>query len=33
MHGFNEYVEVESLRKFTKTAALFVAEWCGVEKA
>ncbi len=32
MHGFNEYVEVESLRKFTKATALFVAEWCGVEK-
>jgi acetylornithine deacetylase len=33
MHGFNEYVEVESLRKFTKATALFVAEWCGVEQA
>jgi acetylornithine deacetylase len=33
MHGFNEGVELESLRKVTKTMALFVAEWCGVEAA
>jgi len=33
MHGFNEYVDLESLRKATKTMALFVAEWCGVEQA
>ena len=33
MHGFNEYVELDSLRKSTKAIALFVAEWCGVEKA
>jgi acetylornithine deacetylase len=32
MHGFNEYVELESLRKSTKATALFIAEWCGVEK-
>lgn len=31
MHGFNEYVDVESLRKTTKAMALFIAEWCGVE--
>ena len=31
MHGFNERVEIESLRKTTKTIALFVADWCGVE--
>lgn len=31
MHGFNERVEVESLRKTTRTIALFVADWCGVE--
>jgi acetylornithine deacetylase len=31
MHGFNEYVDLESLRKATKTTALFIAEWCGVE--
>src|SRR6201987_3113034 len=33
MHGFNEYVELESLRKSTKATALFIAQWCGVEKA
>jgi acetylornithine deacetylase len=32
MHGFNEYVDLESLRKLTKATALFIAEWCGVEK-
>jgi acetylornithine deacetylase len=31
MHGFNEFVDLESLRKSTKATALFVAEWCGVE--
>ena len=33
MHGFNEYVELDSLLKSTKATALFIAEWCGVEKA
>ncbi|XUM21394.1 ArgE/DapE family deacylase [Bradyrhizobium oligotrophicum S58] len=32
MHGFNEYVELDSLRQVTKTMALFIAEWCGIEK-
>ena len=32
MHGFNEYVDLESLRQSTKATALFIAEWCGVEK-
>jgi acetylornithine deacetylase len=32
MHGFNEYVDLESLRKSTKATALFIAEWCGVER-
>ncbi len=31
MHGFNEYVDLESLRKSTRATALFIAEWCGVE--
>jgi acetylornithine deacetylase len=31
MHGFNEYVELASLRQCTKATALFIAEWCGVE--
>lgn len=33
MHGFNEYVDLESLRKSTKATALFIAEWCGLERA
>ena len=33
MHGFNERVELESLKKVTKTLALFIAGWCGVEPA
>ncbi|MBR1220141.1 ArgE/DapE family deacylase [Bradyrhizobium sp. U87765 SZCCT0131] len=31
MHGFDECVELESLRKTTRAIALFVADWCGVE--
>ncbi|GLY68022.1 ArgE/DapE family deacylase [Amycolatopsis taiwanensis] len=31
IHGFDERVEVESIRRITTTIALFVAEWCGVE--
>jgi acetylornithine deacetylase len=31
-HGFDERVNLESLRKVTQTIALFVAEWCGLEK-
>ena len=31
-HGFNECVDLESLRKVTGTIALFVADWCGIEK-
>jgi acetylornithine deacetylase len=31
MHGFNEYVDLDSLRKSTKAIALFIADWCGVE--
>jgi acetylornithine deacetylase len=33
MHGFNERVEIESLRRTTRAIALFVAGWCGVEPA
>jgi acetylornithine deacetylase len=32
-HGFNERVELDSLKKVTKTLALFIAGWCGVEAA
>jgi acetylornithine deacetylase len=33
MHGFNEYVDLKSLRQSTKATALFIAEWCGLEEA
>jgi acetylornithine deacetylase len=32
LHGFNEYVDLDSLRQSTKATALFIAEWCGIEK-
>ncbi|MGD2173340.1 MAG: ArgE/DapE family deacylase [Gammaproteobacteria bacterium] len=32
IHGFNERVHLESTRRVTQTIALFVAEWCGLEK-
>ena len=31
IHAFDERVELESLRRVTQAAALFIAEWCGVE--
>ena len=31
-HGFNERVDIESVKKVTKTLALFIAGWCGVEE-
>lgn len=30
IHGFNERVELESMRRVTKATALFIARWCGV---
>ena len=32
IHGFNERVNLESVRRVTQTIALFVADWCGLEK-
>ena len=32
IHGFNERVELESVRHVTQTTALFIADWCGLEK-
>lgn len=32
IHGFDEWVSIESIKKITTTMALFIAEWCGVEK-
>ncbi|MBN6039018.1 ArgE/DapE family deacylase [Amycolatopsis sp. 195334CR] len=31
IHGIDERVEVESIRRITTAIALFTAEWCGVE--
>lgn len=33
IHGFNERVELESMRRVTQTTALFIAGWCGLEPA
>ena len=32
IHGFNERLNLESMRRVTKSIALFVAEWCGLAK-
>jgi acetylornithine deacetylase len=31
-HGIDERVDLDSVRAVTKTMALFLAEWCGVER-
>jgi acetylornithine deacetylase len=31
-HGYDEAVNLESVRMVTKTLALFIANWCGVEE-
>ena len=31
IHGFNERVDLESVRRVTQATALFIADWCGVE--
>jgi acetylornithine deacetylase len=33
IHGFDERVDIESVRQVTKTIALFIADWCGVTEA
>ncbi len=30
-HGFDECVDLDSVRKVTQVIALFIAEWCGLE--
>ena len=30
-HGFNERVDLASVKRVTKALALFVASWCGIE--
>lgn len=32
IHGFNERVELESIRRITKATAMFIADWCDVEE-
>lgn len=32
IHGFDERVELASLRRVTQAVALFIAEWCGLER-
>ncbi|WP_336660978.1 ArgE/DapE family deacylase [Leucobacter sp. USHLN153] len=32
IHGFDERVSIESIRRCTESIALFIAEWCGVEE-
>ena len=29
-HGFDECVDLDSVRQVTKAYALFIAKWCGV---
>lgn len=33
IHGFDERVSIESIRRCTKSVALFLASWCGVAEA
>ena len=33
IHGFDERVSLASVKRVTGTLALFIAEWCGLEKA
>lgn len=32
IHGFDEWVSIKSLKRITTAIALFIAEWCGLEK-
>lgn len=32
IHGFNERVDLDSMRRVTKATALFTADWCGTEE-
>lgn len=33
IHGFDERVDLDSVRRVTQAIALFIAEWCGLERA
>ncbi|SIO87909.1 Acetylornithine deacetylase [Nocardiopsis sp. JB363] len=30
IHGYDERVDIESVRRITKSIALFIAQWCGL---
>lgn len=32
IHGFNERVNLESVRRITQSIAIFIANWCGLEE-
>jgi acetylornithine deacetylase len=32
IHGFDERVNLESVRKITQATALFIAQWCGLQR-
>jgi len=32
IHGFNERVDLDSLRRVTKATAMFIADWCGTQE-
>ena len=32
IHGFDERVSIESVRRCTQSMALFIAEWCGIDE-
>ncbi|SDZ54733.1 acetylornithine deacetylase [Jannaschia faecimaris] len=32
IHGFNERVDLESMRRITKATAMFIGDWCGTEE-
>jgi acetylornithine deacetylase len=32
IHGFNERVELDSVRRITQSIALFITDWCGLEE-
>jgi acetylornithine deacetylase len=33
IHGFDERVDIDSIRRVTQALALFIADWCGLERA
>jgi len=32
IHGFNERVNLDSVKRITQSIALFITKWCGLEK-